>query len=365
MYKDNILTDEGVFKIIFENAYNGFAIVGLEGAWIKVNESICEMLGYTENELYATNFQKLTHPDDLGNDMVNLNKLLSGEIDSYQIEKRYIHKEGDTVWGLLSVSLVRDTLNKPLYFVSQINNITKRKKIEADKTELTAIMKQKNKRLTSFAQIVTHNLRTHSANLCLIRDFIKQKDPDFATTQSFSLLKQSIDELKDTVVDLSELSQISKQREQDLKKLHLKNHVQRCLNSINALILIANAEIRSNIAPKIHIKGVASYVDSIMLNILTNAIKYRSKSRPLIIELSTEIKEDTVVLKIKDNGIGIDMKRNADKLFGLYNTFTDHEDSRGVGLYITRAQIESIGGNISVKSKLDEGTEFLLKFAKA
>ena len=149
MYKENVLQEEGVFKTIFENACNGMAIVGLDGSWIKVNQSICTMLGYTENELYATNFQKLTHPDDLDGDMANLNKLISGDIPSYQIEKRYMHKQGQIIWGLLSVSLVRDDLYQPLYFVSQINNITKQKNTEEEKNKLNEIIRSKNKRLTS------------------------------------------------------------------------------------------------------------------------------------------------------------------------------------------------------------------------
>lgn len=365
MYKENVLQDESVFKTIFENACNGMAIVGLDGSWIKVNQSICMMLGYTEDELYATNFQKLTHPDDLGDDMANLNKLISGDIPSYQIEKRYLHKQGQIIWGLLSVSLVRDALFQPLYFVSQINDITRQKKAETDKNKLTNIIQEKNKRLTSFAQIVTHNLRTHSANLNLIKDLIKLKNKEFIKTDSYTLLVEAINQLVATVGDLSELSQISKQREKNIKKLNLLRHVQRCAQSINALIITAEAEIKLDIAPEIYIKGIPSYLDSIILNLLTNAVKYRSKSRLLCIDITAETIENTVELKIKDNGIGIDLNRNGDKLFGLYNTFTDNEDSRGVGLFITRAQIESLGGTVSVKSKLDQGTEFSLKFIKA
>lgn len=364
MNTEKALQDEGVFKTIFEKACNGLAIVGLDGAWIKVNQSICNMLGYTEDELYATNFQKLTHPEDLGDDITHLNKLISGDIANYKIEKRYIHKQGYVIWGLLSVTLVRDHQYQPLYFVSQINDITKQKKTEAERNTLTKIVQDKNKRLTSFAQIVTHNLRTHSTNLNLIKDFIKEDHQDFTTSKGYNLLVMAIDELKDTVGDLSELSQISKQSQGDLKQLNLLHHIQRCMHSINALVIMAKADLIIDVAPELTIKGIASYVDSIILNILTNAIKYRSKTRALRIVLTATITEDHIILKITDNGIGIDLKTHSKELFGLYKTFTDNEDSRGVGLYMTRAQIESIGGSIAVDSILNQGTTFALTFVK-
>lgn len=118
------------FRGAFKAAAHGMALVAPDGRWLKVNSSSCTILGYTEEELLATNFQTITHPDDLDADLQFVQKLLAGEIPSYQMEKRYFHKRGHTIWILLSVSLVRDTEGKPLYFVSQIQDISERKQAE-------------------------------------------------------------------------------------------------------------------------------------------------------------------------------------------------------------------------------------------
>jgi len=117
-------------RTIFDAAPTGMALVSLEGRWLRVNEALCRMLGYSERELLATNFQNLTHPDDLQTDLAQVQSLLNGETDGYQIEKRYFHKRGATVWTNLSVSLIRRPDGKPLYFISQIQDVTDRKRFE-------------------------------------------------------------------------------------------------------------------------------------------------------------------------------------------------------------------------------------------
>jgi PAS domain S-box-containing protein len=116
------------FMSAFQYAAIGMAIVSTEGKWIKVNKSVCQIVGYTEDELIGMTFQDITHPADLNIDLDNVNKMLRGEISSYQIEKRYIHKNGSMVWALLSVSLVHSEDDKPLYFISQIQDISVLKK---------------------------------------------------------------------------------------------------------------------------------------------------------------------------------------------------------------------------------------------
>jgi diguanylate cyclase (GGDEF)-like protein/PAS domain S-box-containing protein len=118
------------FQGAFDYAPIGMALVAPNGSWMKVNRSLCQLVGYTEQELLATNFQSITHPDDLGLDLDYVRAMLAGKIQYYQIEKRYIHKQGYPVTILLSVSLVHDAQKAPLYFVSQMEDITERKRME-------------------------------------------------------------------------------------------------------------------------------------------------------------------------------------------------------------------------------------------
>jgi PAS domain S-box-containing protein len=125
--EERLRESEARFRATFNYAAIGIALVSLEGRWLQVNPALCEIVGYSEQELLAKTFQNITHHDDLENDLDKVRQLLAGEVQSYHMEKRYFHKQGHEVWVLLSVSLVRDFQGKPLHFISQIQNITEQK----------------------------------------------------------------------------------------------------------------------------------------------------------------------------------------------------------------------------------------------
>lgn len=115
------------YRTAFEHTAIGMALVGTDGRWLQVNQALCNITGYTKYELLNTTFQAITHPDDRENDVARVKRALAGEVSSYQIEKRYLHKNGSTVWVQLNSMLMRDENNQPLYFISQIQDITERR----------------------------------------------------------------------------------------------------------------------------------------------------------------------------------------------------------------------------------------------
>lgn len=119
------------FKSAFENAAIGMALVSFDGQWLEINRSLCEIIGYTREELLELTLEDITYPEDLTADIEQVGRLLEGELRYYHVEKRYFHKEGHTSWVLLSVSLMRDGEGSPLYFVVQLQDITERKQLEA------------------------------------------------------------------------------------------------------------------------------------------------------------------------------------------------------------------------------------------
>ncbi len=133
------------FRLAFEHAPIGIALVSPEGNFTRVNRALCDLLGYSSDELVAKTFQEITHPEDLNLDLENVNQVLAGELRDYEMEKRYIHRDGHIVWVLLSVSLARGADGEPLYFISQIQDITERKQLEerlvflADHDEMTGL----------------------------------------------------------------------------------------------------------------------------------------------------------------------------------------------------------------------------------
>lgn len=127
------------FRNAFDYAAIGMALVSPQGAWLRVNRSLCELVGYSEQELLSSNFQAVTHTDDLGNDLANLYRLMQGETPTCQVEKRYVHKLGQIVWALNSVSLVRDSDENPAHYIFQIQDITERKRAEAALQSLSLV----------------------------------------------------------------------------------------------------------------------------------------------------------------------------------------------------------------------------------
>lgn len=128
--ESSLRESEERFRLSFDSSAIGMAIVSLEGIWLKVNPAMCGMVGYTAAEMQATDFQSLTHPDDLEEDVASARKLAAGETTSYQMEKRYFHKDGHLVWARLSVAIARSATGKALHFIAHIENITERKRGE-------------------------------------------------------------------------------------------------------------------------------------------------------------------------------------------------------------------------------------------
>jgi PAS domain S-box-containing protein len=127
---DALREAEERFRGAFEHAAIGMALVAPDGRWLRVNRALLEIVGYSEDELLAQSFQDITDPDDLDTDLEYVRQMLAGEIRGYQLDKRYIHRDGHTVWITLSVSLVHDAAGEPLHFVSQIEDITERKRTQ-------------------------------------------------------------------------------------------------------------------------------------------------------------------------------------------------------------------------------------------
>jgi PAS domain S-box-containing protein len=141
------LDPNSLFQNAFEFAAIGMALVSPEGKWLQVNREVCEITGYSEAELLERTFQDITHPDDLETDLENVRKMLAGEIKTYQMEKRYLHKNGSVVWILLSVSLVWTKSGEPLFFIAQIQDITRQKASEEKLAKAAAEIKRLQERL--------------------------------------------------------------------------------------------------------------------------------------------------------------------------------------------------------------------------
>jgi signal transduction histidine kinase len=140
--------------------------------------------------------------------------------------------------------------------------------------------------------------------------------------------------------------------------------VQKNLSSLHSQIERMSFQIENEVSKETIIRGVPAYVDSAILNIITNSVKYRNKNKSSFLKIRSFFEKDFQVLEFEDNGIGIDLEKYKNDLFGLYKTFHDNKDSRGIGLFITKNQMEQMGGRIEITSRVDHGSTFRLYFLK-
>ena len=352
------------FQRNFENAGIGMAIVSIEGHWKNVNDRLCEMIGYSREELLKLTFQDITHPEDLNADLELLYETIRGERQTYQIEKRYFHKNGEEIHALLSVSAVRDTEDKLLYFISQIIDITDLKHAQAQIEKLLQTSEDQNERLKNFAHIVSHNLRSHSGGMVQLLEFLEIESPEYFQNELVELLKQASDNLKETIEHLTQIVNVNLQSSYPKKAIILYDVVEKTLQSLQMTSQKSDVKLINEVDPALKVMAIPAYLDSIVLNFLTNGIKYQDPDKNSFVKVKTIIHPDTIEIQFEDNGLGIDLERYSNSLFGMYKTFHKHDDSRGVGLYITKNQIEAMGGKIEVESKVRVGTIFKVFLTK-
>ncbi|PJZ56198.1 PAS domain-containing sensor histidine kinase [Leptospira barantonii] len=367
---DEIRLSEEKFFNAFYYSGVGMALVSLEGKWLEVNPSISDIIGYSREEILKLTFQDITHPDDLMADLTLLQETLDGKRDTYKMEKRYFHKNGSIIWVLLIVSLVRDIQKKPLFFISQIQDITDRKNMLSaliEKNEalqaLSNHLTERNAQLEEFNQIVSHNLRAPIGNIFTLSTMLREKDG----TDKDKLLESleiSAKDLMTTLNDIVEVIKIRRNRNIDKQQVLFKDALSKVQNLLSAQIKEMEAEIRTEFEAAPEILYPRVYLESILLNLLSNALKYSDPSRKPEISFVSFLEDKKVFLIVRDNGLGIDLRKYGHQIFKMNKTFHREKEGQGIGLFMTKNQIESLGGEITVESSPGKGTSFIINFNK-
>lgn len=328
------------------------------------------MLGYTADELVGKETPQIIHlADEVEQESRELTELYKQEINGFNTfvyepgigksvtkEWTYKRKDGSTFPILLSVSPVKSG-DEITGYLGVATDITALKKVESEIKALLDLTQEQNERLKNFAHIVTHNLRNHSTGMSGLFGIIESDFKEIAEHEIIALLIRSAENLSQTIEDLTEVVKADLGRNNKLD-IQLYEVIEKNIESLTHQINNSGITVSNKVDKDLLIKGVPAYVDSIVLNFISNAIKYRSEERDSFLNIYTIKKDTHIILCFEDNGLGIDLEKYGDKLFGMYKTFHTHEDSRGVGLFITKNQIESIGGKIEVSSEVNKGTIF-------
>ncbi len=227
---------------------------------------------------------------------------------------------------------------------------------------LLDVTSQQNLRLQNFAYIISHNIRSHSANLTSLVQLLSEAKGKEQKTMFLQMLATSTEQLADTIVNLNDIVTINNNVSKPKASRTLKTEIDKTLEALSVLIRQHHITVEVAVPPALTVTVVPAYLDSILLNLISNAVKYRALDRPAFIRLQAQATPGGVVLTVQDNGLGIDTVRYRSKLFGMYKTFHDNEDARGVGLFITKNQVEAMQGTITVDSEVGVGSTFTIQF---
>ncbi len=240
-------------------------------------------------------------------------------------------------------------------------DIDKYKTTEIALNKSLEITSKNNGQLKNFTHILSHNIRNHASNLQLISSLINSEKLDAENAELFTMIKNVSQGLDATLEDLSQALKI---KESIMVSELLDFHVvaEKTIGILESDINVNHAEIIFNFKVR-RVRFPRIYLESILLNLISNAVKYRRPDVSPFIELASyKNNEGYTVLECKDNGLGIDLNLHGQKIFGLYKTFHDHKDAHGVGLFLVKTQIESQGGRIELESTLGEGSTFKIIF---
>lgn len=196
----------------------------------------------------------------------------------------------------------------------------------------------------------------------MLLDFLVHEKVEDEKQNIMKMLVEASDNLLETLDNLNEVVAISTNVNQEKKPINLNKKIALVEQNLKAFLINNNAKIINSISDDVLIKVIPAYIESILMNFITNAVRYSLPERSPIIKLSTKSKNGYTILSIKDNGTGIDLKKYGDKLFGMYKTFHNNQDARGIGLYITKNQIEAMNGKVMVSSEMGKGTIFNIHF---
>lgn len=340
-----------------EQSPSSVIITDTKGIIEYVNPKFSEITGFSSEEAIGQNPRILksgTQSDAFYRDMwktINSGKIWRGELHNKK-------KNGELYWESASISPV----------LNEDGVITNYLAVKEDTTEshnnlerITSLLETEEKQsesLRNFTHIVSHNLRIHTANMLGVLMLFEMEDPETYRKQFVQMLKGSADNLETTIGHLNEVLDIQLNKELEWKTLDLHEAIARAITDISLAAKKNSVNIINDVPHGAKIRSVPAYLDSIIMSLLSNAVLYCSVDRDSYVRISENRKNGYVTIRFEDNGIGIDMKRQGGKIFKMYKKLNEDSNSIGLGLFITKHQVEAMGGNVEVESEVNRGSVF-------
>jgi PAS domain S-box-containing protein len=353
------------FRMALKGAAHGIALVGLDGRWMQVNDAICDMLQYTEEEIRLLTFQDITHPDDLESDLDLLLECIEGKRNTYQMEKRYFRRDGEIIWVHLAVAILRADRGTPLYFISQIQDITAQKHAEAALVAARDEAKRASAAKSAFLASMSHEIRTPMTGVMGMLDMLQRSGVSGEQADLIGTARSSAEMLLSIINDVLDMAKLEAGKVEIASTDFSVDGLLRTVCDMMAARAVEKG-LRFNavlpLSTRIWLKGDPNRISQILFNLLGNAVKFTDAGE---VSLKAETRPThqglDLVLSIADTGRGIP----PDKIETVFEEFEQVQgeratraDGTGLGLAIVSRLVEAMRGTIDVESELGKGTVF-------
>lgn len=342
-----------------------------------VNSGAERMLGYTETELVNHASPALFHlQEEIEARALALSEQYGETVEGFEtfvfkarkgmaesIQWTIKRKDGSIFPSIVSVTAIHRQ-DEIIGFLGVLTDISEQKKTESEMRSLLQITESQNERLKNFAHIASHNLRSHAVGISGLLELWQEKEPGIFDEEIPQMLLKAAENLDDTIEDLTEVVKINLS-DSFFEILPLKKLLKKNIDSVSVQTRRSGLTINTDVPDDLMVQGNPAYLNSVLLNLITNAAKYSSPERDSYLTIKASAKNGYACITFEDNGLGIDLKRHGHKIFGMYKTFHKHPDSRGVGLFLAKSQLENMGGTIRVESEAGKGTTFTINLPLA
>ena len=370
LYNEKLKASEQQFKALVNMNPDVITLIGRDYKYKFINDSLCLLYDIDINSFIGKT------PIDAQPDNTNTLIFIDKIKESFETGKRVVYsieskpsKKGLRYFTVEIIPIL-DKNGEPQDVLTISKDITtiRDNELQMNNTiqrldRLTKRLEFKRNVLQDFAYIVSHNLRSPTGNLAMLIEIFKRTKNEEKKSELLEKFFSVSKQLSNTVHNLSDVVNINQNAEMERSEMSFESVLSSIIISLSAQISVLNAQINYDFSACETINYPKVYLESILLNLLTNALKYASPMRTPIISFTTEkLENGLIILKCKDNGLGIDLERYGNKIFVLHKTFHNNPDAKGIGLFITKHQIRSLGGNITVESEPDKGATFIIKF---
>ncbi|WP_163399376.1 PAS domain-containing sensor histidine kinase [Flavobacterium fluviatile] len=329
---------------------------------VYVNPAFSKMSGYESDEILGQSPNVFKGPNSDSEALKKVLKAIKEEKECL-IETISYSKDKKEYWVRFSMIPIFNSEGILSHWISIQQDITEERKLETEREHLIRELTQNNKDLKQFSYITSHNLRAPLSNLMGLLNLIEYIPIDNPELQEIlNGFYKSTYLLNETINDLVKVIVIKDNPSMQKEMVSLAEVFENVFGQLSFQIEAHKPIIKLKLDDVPLLNTNKAYIESILLNLLTNSIKYKSENRKLKISITAEQVDQTVFLTFTDNGIGIDLERNGDKVFGLYQRFHNYPDSKGLGLYLVKSQVETMGGTISIESEVNKGTSFIITF---